>query len=251
VKKYWRYLIFGIAVYLVALVMTFPAQQAYPIAAPYLQQLPVKVALVGLNGSIWSGRANTLSIDGKAIGEVDWALSFWPLFIGRLSGEYYLRLPDGHLQGDASVGLNGAVQLQDVEGRLPAAAVQNYVPGLPVSLGGTLSLTLDEVGIPESGVPEGMGVVVWQQAEVIQPQPQKLGDLKLLLSPGNSGGTLATVSDAGGPLQAEGTIELDGKRRYRIDLRLSSAEQELSQALALLGARDKSGKVAVKLEGQL
>ena len=250
-KRAWYYILIGIITYLVALILTFPAQRAYTITAPYLKALPAKPVLSGVAGSIWSGRADTFGINYRNIGALEWELSPWPFFTGRIGGDVALHLTDGLLRADTLLAGNGDATLKTLEGRLSLTELQPFFPMLPITLGGVLDINVEKLMILAGGVPESRGVAVWRNAEMLAPQQHRLGDLKLTLSPGKNGGTLVEVSDNGGPLQVDGNVVIDAKQRYKIDLRLGSVEKELSQFLSVLGKRDSKGRVAVKLEGRL
>ena len=250
-KRAWYYILIGIIVYLVALISTFPAQRAYTLTTPFLKNLPTKPVLSGVAGSVWSGRADTIGINYRDIGALEWDLSLWPFFTGRIGGDVSLYLTDGLLQADTLLAGSGDAALQTLEGRLSLTELQPFLPMLPITLGGVLEINVEKLVIPAGGVPKGRGVIVWRDAEMLAPQQHRLGDLTLTLSPGKNGGTLVEVSDNGGPLQVEGSVEVDAKQRYKIDLRLGSVDKGLSQFLSVLGKRDSKGRVAVKLEGRL
>lgn len=252
-KGIWRYLLFGLTAYLIFLLVTFPAQRAYILVRPHLEQLPVTADVYGIDGYLLSGYAKSVVINGKPVGSLSWELSPWSLVIGQLATTWQLRLQDGYLQGGASMDMEGAVTLYELDGRVPAALVHKYTPLFPITLDGQLSLNLSEVR-NTGGIPGISGVAVWHQAMVNLPQQLKLGDLKLDLTPGENGGTVVNVNDSGGPLQAEGKLSLDNNRHYRIQLQLAARDRKdknLNQALAMLGTPDKNGKYTVNLSGQL
>ena len=252
-KGFWRYLLFGLTAYLIFLLITFPAQRAYVLVRPYLEQLPATADIHGIEGYLFSGYAQSVVIDGKPVGSLNWELSPWSLAKGQLATAWLLQLQDGFLQGGASMDMDGAVTLYDLDGRVPAALVHKYTPLFPITLDGQLSLNLGEVKIT-GGIPEISGVAVWHQAMVNLPQQLKLGDLKMDLIPGENGGTVINVNDSGGPLQAEGKLSLDNNRRYRVRLQLAARDRKdknLNQALTMLGTPDTNGKVNINLSGQL
>ena len=66
-------LVFGLLAYLVSLVLTFPAERAYSHwqASEYANKA---VALSGISGSVWSGKASMAMIQGQPMENVEWTV---------------------------------------------------------------------------------------------------------------------------------------------------------------------------------
>lgn len=253
-KRPVRFAVLGLAAYLVALVVTFPAQQAVGLLSPYLKNSGVALATSGLEGTVWSGRAAAVAVNGKPVGSVSWAISPWSLFIGRLGVHWGVQVPDGYLSGNGYVGILGGGVLRQVEGRVPAPLLARYLPALPLPVQGTVSLRLDQLALEGGKLARLQGTAVWHQAAVVASRPVKLGDLKLSLAAKPDGGVVGRLGDGGGPLQASGELSMTPDRRYRLNARLAvrkGAQPELEQALALLGRRDAQGRVEIKRAGRL
>ena len=64
----------GVAAFLVCLVAMMPAQQL-------ASRLPAGVELGGVDGTIWSGKARSLAVNGRPLGALDWSCRPWPLLV--------------------------------------------------------------------------------------------------------------------------------------------------------------------------
>jgi hypothetical protein len=67
-------------------------------------------------------------------------------------------------------------------------------------------------------------------------------------------GSKAVLADQGGPLQAEGTLEIQPSGQYTLNAKLASREPgqtPLNTALAVLGRPDAQGKVTFRHAGKI
>ena len=72
--KRGAYVAAGVAAFLVCLVAMMPAQQL-------ASRLPAGVELGGVDGTIWSGKARSLAVNGRALGALDWSCRPWRLLV--------------------------------------------------------------------------------------------------------------------------------------------------------------------------
>ncbi len=253
-KRTWlKYALLGVCAYALALAITLPARYAYSMAAPRLPKT-VPVTLHDLGGSLWSGRAATVAWRNTPLGELHWDISPWSLIGGRLAMAVQLQDSDSTLSGHLTLARDGNATLRDVSARLPAGRLMAFNPGLPIAADGMIAASLEEARLSPQGVPSLRGIVVWNQALLVAGQPLKLGDLKLALQPGEQGGTVGTLSDAGGPLEINGTLTLDANRSYRLDAKLRArpeADAALGNSLKLLGRPDGRGYYTLRYNGRL
>ncbi|MGH8135088.1 MAG: type II secretion system protein N, partial [Steroidobacteraceae bacterium] len=64
----------GVAAFLVFLIAMVPA-------TVLTRWLPPGIAVAGLNGTIWSGRASSLGLRGRDLGAASWSCRPWPLLV--------------------------------------------------------------------------------------------------------------------------------------------------------------------------
>lgn len=248
-KKPWTgYLALGLASYLVFLVATVPAKQAYGLLAPRLAPL----ALYDVEGTLWSGRAAAAIFRGLRLESVAWDMQLLPLLRGRTQAQLTFRTGDG--DGSAQVGrrLDGALYLGEVVTKLPAAQVAPLLPANPVRVGGTLDIKLAELILDSDGVERVRGTVDWKGGTVLAPQPVTLGDFSVTFADTEQG-VEAQFRDGGGPLEAKGTLRLTPDGGYELKGALAarnSAPPELNQALQFLGRPGPDGKIPVAYTGR-
>jgi general secretion pathway protein N len=252
-KALLKYALLGVLVYLLAVIALLPASYTYSRALPYLPKT-LPLALHDLDGSLWSGRANTLAWRSTPLGALQWKLSPWSLLGGQLALDVLLQDSDTHITSHAVITRDGAITLHNVNARLPAAQLLLFNTGLPIAVDGTIAVDLDEARLPQQGAPVLHGTIVWSRALLVAGQPLKLGDLRLTLQAGNNGGTSGILADSGGPLEINGSVVLDANRTYRAEAKLRArpdADTSLRNSLQFLGRPDGRGYYALRYNGRL
>lgn len=252
-KRWLKFILLGVLAYAAALVVLFPARHAYSLAQPHIAKA-APLTLHELGGSLWSGRAAGTTWRSTSLGTLQWDISPWALLSGKVAAEVRLQDREGQLTGRINVTRDGHVTLRDLDARLPAAHLMLFNSGLPIATDGTIAVRLDEALLPPQGAPALRGTVVWNRALLVAGQPLQLGDLRLVLQPGDGGGTRGTLSDAGGPLEISGTLVLDSNRSYRLDAKLRArpeADAVLGNSLQLLGRPDGRGYHTLRYSGRL
>lgn len=250
-KKTWvGYVALGVAAYLVFLAATLPVAHAYRVLAPKLAPL----ALYDVRGTLWSGAASAAVYRGVRLDSVQWKLKFLPLLRGRLQVDLTFATNDGS-PGSASVGrgLGGALYLDKVNARLPAAQIASLLPPSPMIVGGTLEVKLHELVLGVAGIEKIRGTVDWKGGTVLSPKPVSLGDFSVTFVDTGQG-IEARVRDQGGPLEANGTLRLaqDGSYEFKGALATrNTASPELTQALQFIGRPGADGKIPISYTGRL
>lgn len=255
-KPWLRYLGLGVPLYLLFLIALFPATQAYRFAAEPLARAAPELTLAGLEGSVWSGRAGMVAYRQTALGQASWQLSPLALLLGKARLNALMQSQEGYLQSIIAVPLaGGPIELSDVEGRLPVMELARLGPSLPLALDGVVSLTLPALVIDSGGrIVAAEGSLVWHQAAMTAPQALALGDLQLLLHTEDADRVVGDISDRGGPLHIEGTLQLTPDGDYRVTATLAAAPDApaaLAQSLGWLGKPDAQGRYHLNYNGRL
>ncbi len=252
-KSVLRYVAVGAVGYLVFLVATLPAAVGYA-ALQRWTPLAKNVSVQELDGSVWSGRAASVSAGGADIGSLEWDVSPWAFLLARLGAELKLVQADTQLAGYVSIGLGNAVHLEDVAGVVQASALQPLLGHLPVALGGRVDVDLQRFDVEPGSELHARGRLTWTNANLTAPQSVALGDLQVVLEPTDTGSKAIISDEGGGPLQADGVADLNRDGSYAVSAKLgtrASAQPELSSSLKLLGRQQRDGSVAIKLNGKL
>ncbi len=248
----YRYIIFGVIAYLFFAVYNIPASFAYAHLQSFTDnKLPVKLREV--NGSIWSGSANSVIIGQSNLTDVKWYFRPFRLFLGKLELGWEFAVDDGYGKGVAGRGLLGGLYLHNVEAWLPAVDIMSMANLSHLRLGGSLAVNLDELAMDNKNVDSILGRITWHEAEISILQTVKLGGLQIDFEPGDEG-IVGTVSDQGGPLQASGKLILTDDGKYKFDGEVSvrdATQTTLKNSLNMLGKPDRSGKIKLKQSGDL
>ena len=143
----------GTAAFLVFLVAFLPASLL-------LRVLPPGVSLSQVSGTVWRGRAESVSIRLKSagglrrIGAVSWRNRPWRLPLLELDYAVELRPADGAVQLDVAAGTGGAIVLENVSGSFPLLAVDGLFA--PPGWTGTVELGVQRL-VLKSGFPHHRG----------------------------------------------------------------------------------------------
>ena len=173
-KMNWKRLaVLALALYLFSLVWNLPASFVW---SRVQDQLPAQVELVGLTGTLWSGRVNRMAVEGIDQGALTW--SWRPA--GLLSAAIELDLAWMPRNGDVRATLQagaGTLTLENVRGHLDAAAMAS-VNKAPFLLEGTWLLDVPVLELQDmEHVVRADGRLVWERAAGGLPTALALGDL--------------------------------------------------------------------------
>jgi Type II secretion system (T2SS), protein N len=202
-KRSWWAL--GCGAFLAFAFLQFPAATAYRWFAP------PGVRMTGIDGTLWSGSADLFSVSGVPMRDLEWTLGKLPLLLGRLSGQFSVRLSDGFANGTVVAtprtvrlsGLQIATSLGTLSARLPLQGAQ-----------GAVSATLDEL-VLRNGWPttasgrvrvRGLGVrpIIAQSGATLVT----LGDYELSNFDVSGNRLAAELHDGGGLIEVDGTVGL-------------------------------------------
>ena len=237
----------GVVAFLVFLVALMPAGQ---LAA----RLPPGIDLAGLSGTIWSGRAKTLTVNGRTLGALAWSCRPWRLVVLEWSCRLTLSPPNGELGGDVSGDFHGNVAAEDVRGRVPISLFEGGTT--PRGWSGELEFDLAEVRVVDRRPASARGTLFARGLRAAGPNAQVLGDFELVVGEGTVGGAALNgrLRDLGGPLHVRGAIELDPDGRYFVTGDAApgpGAGPAIFESLSFLGPPDAQGRRPFAIEGTL
>lgn len=238
---WWKKLLLGLAVVLVALALLVwfaPARWVAPMVETRLHGAQLRE----VSGSVWDGRVGELVLaDGTVLGRLDWRLSHRALF-GQVRLHVALEGPAIRGHGDfARDGDTASWRGVQLHVALDALSHPPTTPwGVPQ---GELALDLEQMQVLKGWPDSVSGRMRWPRASMQTPQGTiALGDLMADLS-GSHGVIRADLRDGGnGPLALAGVVQLS-PIGWRLDARLSARDHEpaLQHWLARLGPPDAQG----------
>jgi len=228
----------GFLTYLIALLFYLPAVHVAP------RLLQEKVQLQGIEGSLWSGSARSLTAGDLELRQFSWDWHFLPLLTGRL-GFGVATANDGAFDVAGTVAWNLWEQqweLQDVEGAVTAEFV--LIQQLkPLQFEGRAKLHVQQLVWRHNEICNISAQVDWTDAAVGVGAPVRLGFVNVLFDP-TANGSLATLQGSGGDVDLKGNIELDADLAYRVLLKMTpivKLQKEVGTQLSLLGVSPTKG----------
>lgn len=247
-----RYIFLALFLYLVFLLATLPAQHVYTYWKQYLgKQTPVM--LTDVEGTLWSGRAGESRLGPQIVKAVQWRFHPLSLLLGRLELDWEVTVADGYTKGIAGINVMGLLYLKQLEGLVPMDYLAKAAKMEALRPAGSMGINLDRLEFKDQSIMSVNGNLAWHGAEVTLLKPMRLGDFKVKLET-DSEGIKGILSDAGGPLQAEGLLSLDAEGGYQFNGTLmvrDPSQTDLANALRSLGRPDSSGKYKIKQSGKL
>jgi general secretion pathway protein N len=245
--KRGAYVAAGLAAFLVFLVAMVPASQV-------TRRLPSGVSLDGVSGTIWSGRARTVAVEGTSLGALQWSCRPWRLVMLEWSCRIDLQPPGGEVAGDFTGDFAGNLIGRGIRGKAPISNFEGIAT--PRGWTGNLELDLEALAV-KSRVPESAtGRVFLRGLRAPGANGERLGDFELVVGEGSVGGAKLNgrLRDLGGPLHVRGAIELfeDGRYLLRGDAAPGpGAGPAIFDTLDFLGPPDGQGRRPFTIEGTL
>lgn len=202
-----------------------------------------------VEGSLWSGTCNSLTVGRNVIGDLSWDLHPGRLLSGRLAAHVNLAGPGMHAVADAEVDRRQNLSARNLVADLPLDS--KLLSSLPAGLKGTAHLDL-----PRLEVAGGIVTAIQGRIEVHDLVDRSSHDTALgsyqLEFPASSGEPVGQLRDLDGPLGVEGTLRLTRQGGFDIQGLVSpraSAPPELTSNLRFLGTPDAAGRRQFSLSG--
>ena len=211
----------------------------------------------GAQGTIWSGSASLVRVNGIDIMSARWSLKPLYLLLGKARASLEFIYLEGRGSGDVSISLGQNIQLSDVEFNVPADQLtQQFANGF-VGLDGDLSVQIDRLNyqIGETFVQGLSGYVGWQKSAVAYPLSGSFGNISIALSQDAQSDLLqAEVSNQGGEVSVDGTASLGASFAYSVDAVLkpnANISEALEDTLAAALRKNADGTFHFKRSGSL
>lgn len=247
-KRIWPLVVLGLATYLILAIVTLPA-------SVILSRLPPSIVTAGVEGSLWSGRAQLVQVAGTQVGSVSWKLQALPLFAARIRTDLKIARNDGFAEARLSMPMSGgAVSLSNLTASVPLSALPTSVA--PGGWTGTVNARLAKLQLDESGWPTQVeGTVEVHDLTGPARRPANVGSYKATFPPAPAGDELVgALADQGGPLEIAGSIRLKADRSYLIEGSVAprpEASRSMTDSLRFLGEADAQGRRPFSLAGTM
>jgi general secretion pathway protein N len=195
-KKFWITL--GVVVWLYFVVSNLPA-----IWGAYALTRTGDIAMNGVSGTLWSGRASLASIKVKGVdyslGQLTWKLNTLSLFTLKPCAFITTQMDGQQFEGNVCVKGKAAVALKDVSATFPAALVQ---PLLPLAIDGQFSMNLERLEIADAKLLGLIGKATWMGGKIYNGSNwMTLGSLGADLKDDGKNGLSANIMDVNSPMR--------------------------------------------------
>jgi len=250
-KGWLKFIIVGVVAYLIFIIAEFPAAVAYQYIVKPFDRASV-VNLQGLTGTLWSGKAAQSRIANLTLGQLQWHIQFMPMLMGKLGLGVQLKNKSDNINADIITGMGGLLEVDNLQGQVP---IQTFTPlfyGLPIAVAGQVSADIQHAEIKQGQKILVEGKAVWRNAALTAPTAFEFGDLFAAFRP-KPEGTEILLSDQGGPLSLEGTVQVKNSGEYKLNIYLGSRGKDdgLKNALKMLGRTNPQGKILISRTGRL
>lgn len=235
----------AVLVFLFGLVANIPARLAFSWFGP------AGVELVQPQGSVWSGEARQVILNGAGIDTVSWKTAFWPLFRGRVSLALSAKPGGGLLSAKTQMGFGGSLDVFELRASIPIQALQGLIPLVGIS--GTISISVDELSLRQGALQSIRGNVVVTNLRSRVISNDSLGDYLIEIQ-SSDGGIVASVEDRDAILDVAGTVSLTATMDYQFLGQIAetaATPPDVSAKLAVLGAPNERGQRTFRFEGSL
>lgn len=247
-KKTIKYVLLGVAMYVIFLAGTIPASWIY---GHWLRTRLGGWALYGVQGTVWEGRASLAKSGNLELENLHW--DFHPLDLLRGRVEVGLRFKYAAAPSTMVVGrsFTGTWHADDVALELPAQRLSPLLRLPGAELGGKLSVNLSELTMRRGRITAATGSVEWQKAAVRKPVAVDLGTFTVNLKT-TTEGVSGTLLDHGGAVQAQGILKLNADGKYQFTATFASRDPQqplITQGLRLFGNPGPDGRVRYSAAG--
>ena len=243
--------IIGVLIYLIFLVVLFPAKIAIALAP-----LPANISVSGVSGSIWSGSIETLSMPQRQVEQVRWDLSPWALFLGKVKVDFQVgsRATPVSAKGLISWSMGG-LSAKGLRFEAPDSfLLGNAKLPFKTEISGEVSLLVETLEQGKPWCEQLSGKLFLNQTNVKnQFGNYPLGNIELGLSCVEGKAQLAT-DETKNQLGIVGTLQLDEGNMVKVGAKIKeTAEQpeDMRESLNILGKRGADGYFPVVYQGRI
>ncbi len=241
--RVFRLVLLGVACFLVALLVSFPAAPVIDRIRPQLGP----VALDGVSGPLWSGRvASARSTDDLL--PLEFSNVTWRLAPAALPGGGGARVGfEGY--GGEGAGLvrrtwGNDLVVEDFRMTARAKALEPLLPAPIAAFDGALEIDIARLEIVDELLRTFVGSIVWDDAVLERPIPARFGRIEVSVAPDGAERHAGTLEAAGGDVRASGTFTIAPNGDYTIDLLATpeaSAPREIVDVLRRGGRPEGAG----------
>jgi hypothetical protein len=243
--KPWQLGLFFLLCLTFALLFNLPVKQVLP-----QMKLPNTVSLIGINGTVFKGTVQEISINGFPLRALDY--SYLPSCIVLLKVCYKVSYEQGTFQFGYDV-LNGDTEISHARVEYPVSELLKHVPNVPVNPVGRVELVIDELSMVQ-GKPVALnGKVIWRDMGLDDDIKINLGDYQIVFS-GDQQEYDFKLSDLDASLNVSGAGNVKADGQYSVDIKIAaenSIEPRVKNVLDLVTAKAGYNQYRFEQKGRL
>ncbi|WP_330961660.1 type II secretion system protein N [Photobacterium sp. 53610] len=211
----------------------------------------------GISGTPWKGSASQIRWQQWVLGEAEWTMFPWKLLTGDAAFKVSMgRGSELGYRGDGTLGINfdGPYAKGFVLTMSAQQVVQSVRLPIPLTLGGSFTLTLNDYRFASPYCQALDGVLTWNGALVGTPMGEiDLGPVNAELSC-NDGQLAATSHQKSNQVESDWQASLSQNQTYSLNGWFTPGAElpaNLRDQLKWLGSPDASGRYPVRYSGRL
>jgi len=177
-----------------------------------------------------------------------WTLHPLPLLRGRVAAEVAITDARGEVTGHVELGRRNLLILRGV------AVRARFDPELPIAMPegwrGRADIQQLELELQANELRHLQGDFGFH--ELRDENGRDLGSYRVVFPPATAAPFKGQISDLGGPLDLQGTLELTADRRWALDGKVAprdGSDRGIARALEILGAPDATGRYPLSATG--
>lgn len=245
--KWRKALLLGLAAFLLALLVAFPARWASAF-------VPDEVQCEAWYGSLWRGQCNGLVLhDGdRPVMRLDtlrWRLKPQSLLRLTLAARFHSTWPEGEATGEVAVTSAGRFEVRGMSGR--TALDRRFFGATPAGWHGRLDIRDFDLDWREGVIGRLGGELV--VSDLVDGRGTALGSYRLVFAVRDTAPFTGTLTDNGGPLEVNAKLELTADQRWSLEGRMRARDPRdaaLNRALDLLSFAEADGWRRLSVAGQ-
>lgn len=234
------------AVFAAVLVARLPASWVLPTSG-------ADPLCASVDGSLWSGVCNGMSIAHFPVGDVSWELHPLRLFLGQLAGHASAVHGGAQASADVALAFGERITARNLVGDLPLEP--GVIPGLPATLKGHAHFDLSLAHLEHGIITQLQGrIEVHDLVDRSGGEATALGSYVIDFPAAPPGEPVGKLHDLDGPLAVVGTMRLTGQPGFDLQGEVTArpgAPPALINNIRFLGTPDALGRRPFGISGTL
>ena len=212
------------------------------------------ISVSTITGSLWSGNAESLSINNHELKDAQWSFTAWRLLTAEISFDINASYKNNPVSGSLGTSITGKRLLHDFTASIKAFEAGKLADILIGELDGLLNIQIDEASWTPGTVPEISGTIFWKKAAYIVAEKADLGDVTILFSKNDTSPLIANIENIPGHLSVKGDIAVNDEGHYQLGVSLKptkDASRNLRNSLKLVAKPLPDGNFEINNAGEL